>query len=250
MRSLTNTFQYADAIYAYENFDIDDLKTSVLNPNLDAGLPVILRLRADEGQHAAVCDGYGFNAETLYHHLNLGWNDENNVWYNLPNADTPRGITFTTVFGCYFNIYTNGTGEIISGRVTDADGTTPLANVTVQARADGEILRTTTTDVHGIYAFPGVSQNTQYTLSASLAEHGFQDRVVETGQTSRDNGALEYGNRWGIDFVNVAGDPPEPPGNVFASDDRTDLDGILVTWGWSANATAYRVYRATNLWVK
>ena len=61
--------------------------------------------------------------QTMYHHLNLGWGSTSdgltaNAWYNLPTIDTPF-MTFTTLYKVIYNVYKTGTGEVISGRVTD-----------------------------------------------------------------------------------------------------------------------------------
>jgi len=83
------------------------------------------------GGHAIVADGYGYDSTTLYHHLNMGWSGLDNAWYNLPtiNAD---GYDFTSVVNCAYNIYTSGSGEIISGRVFDVNGN-PVSGATVRA---------------------------------------------------------------------------------------------------------------------
>ena len=72
----------------------------------------------EEG-HEIVCDGYGYNGSTLYHHLNLGWSGVDTAWYNLPNIGTP--YDFNVVTSCTYNVYPSGTGEIISGRVMDVE---------------------------------------------------------------------------------------------------------------------------------
>ena len=85
---VTNYFHYGNVIRNRNNLDMNDLKEKVLNPNLDARLPVLLYLQ-NPGEHILVCDGYGYNADTLYHHLNTGWNSfaVNSIWYNLPDVE-------------------------------------------------------------------------------------------------------------------------------------------------------------------
>ncbi len=71
--------------------------------------------------HEVIVDGYGYNVSTLYHHLNLGWAGTADAWYNLPTIST--GIyNFNSVIECIYNVFPQGSGEIISGRVLDAAG--------------------------------------------------------------------------------------------------------------------------------
>ena len=68
--------------------NIGDGLNGMINPNLDSNNPVILGIDDSQGDgHAVVADGYGYKSSTLYHHLNMGWDGEDDVWYNLPNID-------------------------------------------------------------------------------------------------------------------------------------------------------------------
>ena len=107
----------------------------MINPNLDARYPVLLGIEGSSG-HAVVADGYGYSASTLYHHLNLGWSGASTAWYALPLIDTGSGFTFKVVDQCVYNAYTNGSGEIISGRVLDQISR-PVINATVTATRTG-----------------------------------------------------------------------------------------------------------------
>ncbi len=120
--ALVNTFGYANAICGEINgtTTIGAGLNGMVNPNLDAGCPVLFGINDGSSGHAIVCDGYGYNLSTLYHHLNLGWSGSYTAWYNLPTIDAD-GYTFNSVDSCIYNVWTNGTGEIISGRVTDGD---------------------------------------------------------------------------------------------------------------------------------
>ena len=74
--ALISVFKYSNAKYA-ENSD-QDISASVpgiANPNLDAGFPVLFGIYSTSTGigHEIVCDGYGYDGATLYHHLNLGW---------------------------------------------------------------------------------------------------------------------------------------------------------------------------------
>ena len=133
----------------------------MINPNLDAGLPVLFSVW-DQGnsEHAIVCDGYGYQSSTMYHHINMGWGGSDDAWYNIPDISY-----FSVVDSITYNIYTTGTGEIISGRVTDGSGS-PLSDITVTATGPGGPF-TATTNSRGIYALAKVQSNSTYTVSVS-----------------------------------------------------------------------------------
>jgi hypothetical protein len=85
---IKNVFHYANGVNSGSSSLAD--VTLAIRTNLDAGLPVALIIdstQQPEG-HEIVCDGYGYNLATLYHHLNLGWGGEDDTWYNLPEIDT------------------------------------------------------------------------------------------------------------------------------------------------------------------
>ena len=96
----------------------------MINANLHARYPVLLGIQTSDNPpqgHEVVCDGYGYNASTMYHHLNMGWYNEDNVWYNLPTIHpVQNAYQFNTIYECTYNIYASGYGEIIAGRVTDS----------------------------------------------------------------------------------------------------------------------------------
>jgi len=77
--SFMSTFDYANAII-YANKDNEDITSSgffnMLNPNLDAGRPVIIGTLDPWGifSVADLCDGYGYDNTSIYHHLNMGYN--------------------------------------------------------------------------------------------------------------------------------------------------------------------------------
>ena len=121
--AFTQTFGYSNAIDAYNsggNFPEDSL-LGILNPNLDARHPVLVDINGPSGGHAVVCDGYGYNSSTLYHHLNMGWLGAHDAWYNLPNGEA-GDFEFNSVYGATYNVFVTGAGEIVSGRVTDSKG--------------------------------------------------------------------------------------------------------------------------------
>ena len=195
-RALVNTFGYSNAIWGTSSTTIStDNLLPMLNPNLDAGLPVLLGISNFAEGHAVVADGYGYNTSTLYHHLNLGWAGTADAWYNLPTVNA-GGYSFTQVAACVYNIYPSGSGEIISGRVLDAAGN-PLSGATVTAtRTNGGAYQATTND-QGIYALAQVPSSSTYTLSAVKPFYQSSSRVVATGVSLNRSSP---GNLWEPDF--------------------------------------------------
>src|ERR1039457_877167 len=119
---------YSNAIYDENgNCLSGPAMLAMLNANLDAHLPLTFCIYNPEGGHAVLCDGYGYDLSTLYHHINMGWGGSGNAWYALPIID----ISYTNLVACMYNVYTNGAGEIISGRVLSAN--VPLPNATLTA---------------------------------------------------------------------------------------------------------------------
>lgn len=238
-----STFGYANAVKGrrVENstsVNIGAGLNGMVNPNLDAGCPVILGITGPSGGHAVVCDGYGYNLATLYHHLNMGWAGSDDAWYNLPTIDAY--YSFNSVYKCVYNVWTNGTGEIISGRVTDASGT-PLQGVAVTAVRIAGGTYTATSDARGVYALARVPSSSSYTVSASKTGYNFTSQSVSTG-TSSDYGSTA-GNRWGINFVHEDSNAPaalsatalSPTQIALAWQKNASGDNVLVAW--STNGT-------------
>ena len=191
--ALRNTFKYSNSV---RSDDVGTGLTNMANSNLDADNPVIFCIWHDETEagHFVVCDGYGYNASALYHHFNMGWRGNDDAWYNLPNIDHP---SYNVVTHCVYNIFTSGSGEIISGRVTDISGN-PISDAAVTAQGSGGPY-TAVTNSKGIYALVRVNSGSTYTVSVMKSGHNFIPQAVTTG-TSR-NGIDVSGNRWQIDFV-------------------------------------------------
>ncbi|NLE60132.1 MAG: hypothetical protein GX616_17415, partial [Planctomycetes bacterium] len=216
--ALKDVFAYDNAVKGYNGGqNIGEPLKQMANPNLDAGLPVLLGITGPSGGHAIVCDGYGFELSTLYHHLNLGWSGYYDAWYYLPSGLASVG--FTSIYKCVYNVYTTGSGEIISGRITDADGD-PLQGAEVTAQGTGAVY-TSTSDAKGIYALAKLPSSSQFTISVERAGYGFTDRQVSTG-TSEDYRPTT-GNVWGIDFEGAPG-ALQGTGN-FTVSDQTGGDG-------------------------
>jgi hypothetical protein len=195
-KSLHQSFMYSQSIYGKNtwppNSNISGSTLSLMiNPNLDAGLPTLLAILDTGSQygHAIVCDGYGYQSSTLYHHLNMGWSGTDDAWYALPNIDGSYAV-FDTIYGCAYNIFTSGTGEILSGRTVDTMGR-PIEGVQV---ATNPVSMTSTTTSKGLFAFSRLASNRTYTISASKAGWSFVSKSKKTG-TSAD-GQATCGNVW------------------------------------------------------
>jgi len=211
--ALLSTFLYGNAILGYNSYNnIGPGLTGMTNPNLDAGYPVLLGIHtSDSGSagHVIVADGYGYNSSTLYHHLNMGWTGQDDAWYNLPDIGTFYG--FNTIDSCIYNIFKTGTGEIISGRVTDQAGN-PISTVTVTAKGPGGPY-SKVTNSNGIYALR-VMSGSAYTVSAANANCHFTDQNVTTGTSI--SYSMFSGNRC-VDFVGTLLTVP----TAFGSDVET-----------------------------
>ena len=149
---------------------IGDFK-SIVYPNLDAGMPVVLNVREDylnllSNGHAVVLDGYGYCNGTRYTHVNMGWPDAGDCWYNLVHEKLEK-------YECYasleYNIHpTLKFDNIISGRVTTLNGRFSLAGVKVEyCRSSGQAMMTTTTNSKGIFFFRGPSLSGEHIIRAT-----------------------------------------------------------------------------------
>ena len=220
--ALTQTFSYRNAIAAVKAEDgkaveIGATLTQMINPNLDAGMPVILGIEGQQGGHSVICDGYGFDSSAIYYHLNMGWasypQECATIWYQLippdiayyctwcecaqddPNCQCPNcwyqsetDWSYDTVVTCIYNIFPENSGEIISGRVLDSMGN-PVAGVPVFAEStdDPNDLLSDQTDPNGIFAFTGCQSQTEYTVSADLADANYPILKVRTGTSMNRN---------------------------------------------------------------
>lgn len=198
--AIVNTFGYGNAIDSsncglLSCSNIGAGLTNMINPNLDAALPVLLGV-IGTGGHGVVVDGYGYNFGTMYHHLNIGASGLFDVWYNLPRVDVTSEHTYTTVVDCLYNVFPSGSGEIISGRVTDRDGW-PIGGAAVTGDGPGGPY-TDVTDDRGIYALAKVRSMSTYVVTAAKPGVVFEAQTVSTGISVDDSPTS--GNRWGIDF--------------------------------------------------
>ena len=221
---LKSTFGYSNAVTYYDESGVPDAAMrNAVYANLDAGFPVLLGIEdvsgtegADVG-HAIVADGYGFSDGACYTHLNMGWNGSSDVWYALPVIEAQQ-YHFTIVNTLVYNVFPTGTGEIVSGRVTD-DAGEPVPDASVTAWNVSGFGRwavtnswTTTTDAHGVYSFR-LTSNTTYQLKAE--KDGYR-QATGSAKTTRSSGmtvtnsssdfsyrvsASSCGNVWGNDLA-------------------------------------------------
>ncbi|MGA2800900.1 MAG: C10 family peptidase [Verrucomicrobiota bacterium] len=202
--ALVSTFQYNNAVLVEgTNLDVGVGLFGMINPNLDARLPVVFGIDNSFGGHCIVCDGYGYDAfSTLYHHLNMGWGGDDNAWYALPIIDLADTDPFINIDACIYNVFTNGNGEIISGRVLDTNGVPiPGANVTATRVGSGSTY-TAVADANGIYALVGVPSASTYTLTVTNTGYFPASSNNYSTATSLDDGT-NSGNIWGADFTLV-----------------------------------------------
>ena len=234
--AFVSTFGFANAVKGGTGSgNIGAGLNGMINPNLDGGCPVVLGITGSPGGHAVVCDGYGYNLSTLYHHLNLGWAGSDTAWYALPTIDTSSG-TFTNVYKCVYNVWTNGSGEIISGRITEDNGT-PVAGVLVTATRSGGGTYVATSNTNGIYALARIPASSTYTLSPTKTGYVFTNQTVITGQ-STDYSATA-GNRWGVNFA------PSDTNNP-TSFTATPASGNCINLSWAKNGAGDNVMVACN----
>lgn len=230
-KTLVEAFNFSSAVKGYNNENnIGEGLIEMINPNLDARHPVILGIK-DPGGHAVVCDGYGYNSSTLYHHLNMGWRGVSDAWYNLPNIDSSP--SYSSIHKCIYNIHAlDLEGEHVSGRILSPSGV-PIPWPSVYARsADGSHEVDAKSYDNGIYAFNNLRSAQTYTIYVSAAGYEFTPRSITTG-TSQDNSAVS-GNIWGVDFYGQAVDAligrwklDELDGNTVAEDSAGINDGTV-----------------------
>lgn len=192
--AFVSVFGYSNAICAgayHSNSEMGTGRYNMLNPNLDAGYPCMIAIYG-AGGHAVVVDGYGFTGTTPYHHINMGWAGSSDAWYNLPTI-----VSFDILSKVIYNMYVTGSGEIISGRVTNVDGD-PISGATVTAVRTGGSTYTTTTNAKGIYFFAKVPSNSTYTIGVEYTNSSFDPLTVATGRSVDTSGTS--GNVWGADI--------------------------------------------------
>ena len=204
--ALKSTFKYSNVVMDEgTTLNVGTGLTGMINPNLDARLPVIFGIDNPLGGHCILCDGYGYSLATPYYHVNMGWGGDDNAWYDLPIIDLDDTVPYINIDACVYNIYTNGGGEIISGRVLDTGGL-PIAGASVTATRSAGVRYTAVTDAHGIYAVVGLPSSSTYTVTVTNAFYAPASSNFST-TASFDNGT-NSGNVWGANFTLVAAAGP------------------------------------------
>lgn len=230
--ALRDVFGYGSA-YSSEarqtDSDADGISKKVLS-NLCAGYPVLLGIgyrygyNASNG-HAIVGDGYGYNDNSLYVHLNMGWYGAEDVWYQLPDMGMTDKGYFNSVDDIVYNIIPNGGDDkaVLAGRVTLPSGA-PAAGASVSVYATGSQTPTTNlvANLYGVYgvvlpagtsyevrasagALAGSTTMSAALASPSLANESFRgyvgDLIVEFSTTKYVTKSAETGNAMDVDVA-------------------------------------------------
>jgi parallel beta-helix repeat protein/predicted outer membrane repeat protein len=247
-QALTGNFRYESAVfYGSGEGNIGPALIGMINPNLDAARPVIVGITGPNIGHAVVVDGYGYDSATLYHHLNMGWEGTDDVWYNLPIIECRQeGYVFNTLVDCIYNVFDNGRGEIISGRVLAEDGR-PADGATVYRSTAGHDPCEVLTNSKGIYFFDNLESDTTYTIWASVQGREFPARQVTTGQ-SFDHAPFS-GNRWAVDFPQTLKVLYVDRRSLAGADDGSSWSNAFVDLQDALEAAANSPQRQTEIWV-
>lgn len=226
--AFTNVWGYAQVQY-WDNFDnahdykVGDptdgylptatFENSILS-NLDAGYPCLLGIDDNNyNGHAIVVDGYGYSDARRYVHLNMGWSGASDYWYMFP----VKGYAYLT--DIVYNLFPTNTGNIVSGRVTDASGST-VGGVRVRAYdSSSNIVATAYTSSTGIYALIVPNKPLSLTVIAACAggfaitntitstscSYCFAEALVEADPLGwgylDETIAPSVGNRWGVNLT-------------------------------------------------
>jgi len=197
--AMQSLFGYANSVLGGDEIqNIGSGLLAMINPNLDAGLPVLFGILGNSGAHCVVCDGYGYDADTAYHHLNMGWSGSDDAWYNLPDI-VGDYADFEVVNSCVYNVFPTGGGQIISGRVTDVFDS-PVSGATVTAVGPGGPF-SDVTNAQGIYALVHVQSLSDYVVDVTYGSESFDEQQVTTGLSV--DGEVVSGNVWAVDFQSV-----------------------------------------------
>lgn len=276
LEPLKSVFGYAsaDSYMVSGTLNANEIKAAIL-ANLDAGYPVLLGID-DNGSngHAIVADGYGYEGETLWCHLNMGWSGSSDLWYALPDMKTSN-YSFNAVNSVVYNVFPTGSGEIVSGRVTDEDGN-PLEGATVSAvvtytertwvgrqwktvTVTNEVLAATTSAT-GIYSVL-VPTNRTYSVSVSATYGDGASSAVATTNSPNSSpfdldwetrsyyyspSGLSVGNSWGNDLTVTAAEGEAAAVTSFSAASLDSTDGFSLSFSGTGGAK-YEVQYATNL---
>ena len=221
---LVDHFGYKQAAYL-EPISISENDTSMLEggffSNFDAGSPVLMSIPG----HAIVGDGYGYEGDVPYVHLNFGWAGQDDFWYNLPDM-TAAGAKYNVVDGINLNCFANDGGiteagqilaAALTGRVLDEDGF-PVVGcvVSVCNHETGAVATNVVSGANGVWA--AILPEGKYDLSARTDDGQWMAEADEVplsppttsesmftqvigGEKDRLIFASDAGNSWGNDLV-------------------------------------------------
>jgi hypothetical protein len=147
--AMMNYWKYGSAVYLnlssgnIDGSDLVNVSRSALYANFDAGLPVFMGIPG----HQIVADGYGWNNEFEYVHLNMGWAGKEDFWYNLPNIPD-----FNSVDDLVYNVVPKGSlaGAVISGRTVN-DEDEPVAGAIVELYQADNLVTQLVTSASGVW---------------------------------------------------------------------------------------------------
>ena len=246
-QALAGTFLFSNAViggqdnsglFAFES----GASINMVNPNLDARLPVMLGIWSQPGREGIACCATATvtSARTLYHHLNLGYSGTDNGWCALPEHQhgALSKPAYTNISSCIYNVYPSGGGEIISGRIVDGFGN-PVPGVTVSASRVGGGAFTANSDTNGIYALVQLPPASQYTLTASQAGYSNATGQWSTA-TLRRTAPPRRGNVWGANFVLTT---VGAPSILLAPQSQTVLLGSTASFAVTAAGAGTLAYQ-------
>lgn len=228
-KALVATFKYGnarDGSNAGNNIPYTN-RDAMINPNLHAGYPVVLGITSTSGGDFLdlICDGYGYNLNSIYHHLHLDFGY--GAWFNLPLvylSTTDNKLQFNILTDIIYNVYPSGSGEIIAGRVLDSKGG-PLQGATVTATRTGGGVYSAITNANGIYAIVKVPSSSTYSVVPSFPGLTYAHRSASTGSSTNDT--INTGNVWPLDFT---------PGGLPTNPLNRALDNYSLTFSTSGDA--------------
>lgn len=169
----------------------------MINPNLDAGLPVLAGLIPQDPKQAAHCaiiDGYGYCGGWMWHHLNMGWDGSGNIWYVLPKM--PAAITYKDFYNFSYNMIPRAQGEVVSGWIRDQNGMS-MPGISVCISNETTVV-TNVTNAKGIFSFivPG---GTNYEVTPLAPGQPVWPASTNVAVGTSVSGG-DCGNVWGVNF--------------------------------------------------
>lgn len=233
--TLTRNLGYRNAIYAPYHFSSDGLEERrhldrIVNPNLVSGTPVFLGISLFDGdpgassllkKHTALIDGLAFqdygpgNDRVPYHHINFGWNGQNNeLWFALSDAIQMNALGLIAQPPCdfVFNVMSDDSGkELIGGRFYL--GNKVMDGVAVGLKTEQGQAFSATTDARGAF-WARIPSNTVikdidffkkdiFLRVPSLSAHTLlgTDELASAHEVGQSESWRSVGNRWWGDLT-------------------------------------------------